>query len=473
MNFVSRVKTAGQDRIGPLVADRQPRREDFPLSQFGLREVDGQVTDAHGVSLLELAADHGSPLHVVQGDALRRNAAAAMAPSLAGQGADVFYSYKTNPVPSVLERLHDSGMGAEVISAYEYWLARRLGVPGERIIYNGPAKSPESLAAAIDDGAFMINANSAGDLAAITAQARSVGKTANIGIRVALPGMWAGQFGLSSASRDVIDMVHDAKASDGVALRGLHFHRGITMRSLDEVHGYLDDVLRFVDYLANETGWTPEVLDVGGSLSCPTTKDISNKDFRLNRALGTDISAPDPADCATVAQMAEVSHSRVTAHFASKNQPVPKVVLEPGRAVVGDTHFMLTSVLDVKADGDLTHLIVDGGTNIAESVSNEFHQLYNISNLHGPADQSYRIAGPICTPADVIYNNWRMPAPAVGDVLAIMDTGAYCIPFSTSFSFPRPPIVLIDKGDVTVIRRGETYDDLVHRDVEFGTDKSR
>ncbi len=473
MTFLSRVISVGRDRLGPAVAQRQPKRVDFPLSQFGLRERNGHVTDAHGVVLRELVDEFGSPLHVIQADALRMNAAAAMAPSLARRGADVFFSYKTNPVPAVLERIHRSGMGAEVISAYEYWLARRLGVPGHRIIYNGPAKSAESVAAAIEDEAFLINANSAGDLASIAAQAAAVGKRANVGIRVALPGMWAGQFGMDSASLDVLSMVTNARASADLTLRALHFHRGITMRRIDEVEAYLDDILRFVDYLGAETGWYPEVLDVGGSLSCPTTSGISTKEFRLNRALGTDITPPDPRDCVTVGQMAEVSQARIHTHFAARDIPVPQVVLEPGRAVVADTHFLLTSVLDVKADGEITHLVADAGTNIAESVTNEFHQLFNLSNMHGPADQAYRIAGPICTPADVTYNNWRMAKPAVGDVLAIMDTGAYCIPFSTSFSFPRPPIVLLDGGRATVVRRGETFEDLIGRDIDLRVDEPK
>ena len=125
-------------------------------------------------------------------------------------------------------------------------------------------------------------------------------------------------------------------------------------------------------------------------------------------------------------------------------------------------------MLDVKGDGSLPHVVLDAGVNIAESVTNEYHQLFNVSNFDGPAESSYRLVGPICTPADVLYNNWRMPEPQVGHLLAIMDTGAYCVPFSTSFSFPRPAIVLIGTGPsgpvATLMRRAETFLDLVARD---------
>lgn len=464
MNLLTKLKRAGMEHVGPRVAQRQPTRVDLPLTQFGLeRSADGSVV-SNGVSIPGLTQTYGSPLHVVRGDAVLANAQAAMQPSQAGAGADVFYSYKTNPVPGVLERIHQGGVGAEVISAYEFWLARKLGVPGERIIYNGPAKSPESIAEAIRVDTLLINANSTLDLALIEAQAIAVGKPANVGVRVALPGMWAGQFGMDSASSAVLEMIKHAEKSPHLHLRALHFHRGITMRYLEEVQSHVTNVLRYVDYLWEQTQWHPEMLDIGGSLACPTTRSISTKEFRLNRALGTDLVPPDPAQCVTVAQMATISHNQAHEHFSTRDQPTPQMVLEPGRALIADTHFLLTTVLDVKDDSDVTHVIVDGGTNIAESVSHEYHQLFNLSAMDQPATSSYRIAGPICTPADVIYNNWRMPDPTVGDVLAIMDTGAYCIPFSTSFSFPRPAIALLEGATASLLRRSETFDDLVARD---------
>ena len=123
-----RVRTVAKERIGPLVARRQPTRTDLPLSTWGLFIGPTDTLWSGDVDLADLARRHGTPLHVVRADLLDTNAAAARRPG----GADLFYSYKTNPVPAVLRRLHDHGVGAEVISPYELWLAQRLGVPGER-----------------------------------------------------------------------------------------------------------------------------------------------------------------------------------------------------------------------------------------------------------------------------------------------------------------------------------------------------
>jgi diaminopimelate decarboxylase len=140
------------------------------------------------------------------------------------------------------------------------------------------------------------------------------------------------------------------------------------------------------------------------------------------------------------------------------------VILEPGRSLTGATQLLLATVRDVKTDGALAHAVLDAGINVAASAANEFHQLFSATAPTAEPTTSYRIVGPICTPADVLYNNWRLPPLEPGHVLAIMDTGAYFIPFSTSFSFPRPPVVIQDGLDVRVARKRETFDDMTALD---------
>ncbi len=139
----------------------------------------------HGTALADLVERFGSPLHVIDGVGLER--VRPPTPSARG-GADVFFSYKTNPVPGTLRILHAAGIGAEVISPYELWLAMRLGLPGERLIYNGPAKSPESLRIAVEHGVAAINANTSSELELLRAAALAAGRAANVGLRVTLAG---------------------------------------------------------------------------------------------------------------------------------------------------------------------------------------------------------------------------------------------------------------------------------------------
>lgn len=451
-------------------AARRPRHEPLPLAVWELSIGPDGGLWRHGRSLTDVVAEFGSPLHLVHAPTLHGRAAEAVAPAAAGAGAQVFYSYKTNPVPGVLSVLHGHGIGAEVISPYELWLARRLGVPGERTIYNGPAKSADSLRDAVAAGVWMINANSLGDLRAIGAAARSVGRPARVGVRVSLPSMWGGQFGLPAGSPQPEDAVRACLADpEAFELVGLHFHRGFGLRRAGDLEGYLAEVLAFVDGLHAATGWRPSILDVGGSLTTATVGGIAPADYRLNRAFGSDLPPPDLDGHLTVGRAAARAQAQVAAHARQGGWPAPTVVVEPGRGLTGDAQLLLTTVLDVKDVGGQRYAVLDAGTNIAEPTSGEYHQVLSVTAPGAPRQHSYRLVGPICTPADVVYNNWRLPELAPGHVLAVMDTGAYFVPFATSFSFPQPGIALQEAdGSVGWLRRPETFEDLVGRDGPAG-----
>jgi diaminopimelate decarboxylase len=458
--LVRRGRTIAKDRLGPFVARRQPTRTDLPLGTWGLDVGPNGTVWSDGIDLAALAAEHGTPLHVVRGDRLDANAVAALATAGA---ADVFSSYKTNPVPGVLARLHRHGIGAEVISPYELWLAMRLGVPGERLIYNGPAKSPESIRAAIRHDVLLVNANSVSEARLIAAIAAEEQRVVNLGLRITVPGAWIAQFGVPDLGA-AADAVRAALDDPWVELRGLHVHRGLTIRSGDTMAAYVGAVLARAAELRDRTGWSPAILDLGGSLACPTSSAVPSRQFRLNRALGADLLPPDPADCLRIADAARLAAELVGRDADDAGWARPRIVLEPGRALTGDTQLLLTRVVDIN-DGALPHAILDAGMNVAEPVTSEYHQLISVTSPGLPATTPYRLAGPICTPADVLYQHWRLPPLAPGHVLAIMDAGAYFVPFSTTFSFPKPAIVLQDGPAITVLRTRETYDDMTSLDI--------
>ena len=151
----------------------------------------------------------------------------------------------------------------------------------------------------------------------------------------------------------------------------------------------------------------------------------------------------------------------VEAHFAARAWPRPRIFLEPGRSMTGNTQTLVTTVRGLKPANERTFGVLDAGINVAETVRDNFHQLFPV-NRHGqPNATHYTLVGPICTPGDLLYPSLELPQLEVGDTLAIMDSGAYFVPFATSFSFPQPAVVAIDGGRVDVMRRAETFDDLV------------
>lgn len=400
-----------------------------------------------GVDVGALVAEFGSPLHVVDGRALDRNAAAALEPFRRGDGVDVYSSYKTNPIPGVLTRLHRAGIGAEAISAYEFWLAVRLGVPDDRIVYNGPAKSPESLEEAARRGVHVVNANSRTDLGVMAAAAERAGRPLRSGLRISLPHMWGGQFGVRGRSEQVAGAIRDAVDSPHLDMLGLHFHAGFPLSTADELGTHLTAVLAMCDEITESTGWQPSILDLGGSLVCPTVK----------RAAGV-------AEPLTIADASTIIRRSVDEHMTQAGRRAPEVFVEPGRSLTGDTQFLVATVLDVRdADSARPTLVLDVGVELAEPMRGEPHQVFGVVETDAPR-RSYRLCGPRGTVDDVLVDEVALAEVAAGDLLAVMDTGAYFVPFSTAASFAKPAIVLADDDGVRLTRRRETGAELWRHD---------
>jgi len=133
--------------------------------------------------------------------------------------------------------------------------------------------------------------------------------------------------------------------------------------------------------------------------------------------------------------------------------------------MTGNAQILIASVLSLNAsDPRPGWAILDAGINLAEPARSEFHHILPASRMHHERVLRYRLAGPICSPGDVLSWSALLPELAVGDALAIMDAGAYFVPFATSFSFPRPAIVMVDGPDVHLLRRAEAFEDIIALD---------
>ncbi len=442
------------------------KRDDLPLSLWGLDVAENGMLRQNGVELPDLLSRWGSPLHVVDAARVRENVRAFQSPP-AGSTVpfSVFYSYKTNPIPELLRLLHDQGVGAEVISPYELWLAFRLGVPAERIIYNGPAKSDESIREAARREILLLNVNHREELERVITNAQAVGKQLRIGVRVSAQEGWSGQFGTSIATGEAFRTIQEATRSDAVRFCALHAHLGTPIRSEAQLLSFADQVLAFTDVVHQQLGVELEILDFGGSLAVPTVAGLSERERRTNTTFEVGLSPPQPEDTLPIRDYVALLVGRVEQHYRAAGRRIPHVAVEPGRAMTGNTQLLLTRVLELKESRDEpAYAIMDAGINLAETMRYEFHQVFPASKMRRPAERTYRLAGPICSPGDVLVGACPLPMLERGDVLAFMDSGAYFVPFATSFSFPQPAIVLIDQGRETLLRRAEAFEDLIALD---------
>ncbi len=439
---VGDVKRIARRALQPAVVAIRPTRHDLDPGIWGLHVDDGTLR--HGLlSLPVLAEEFGSPLHVDDLDRLTQHVSSAVTALEPGL---VYARHQEVDTSATLATLGHAGAGVSVASSDELHAALSCGIAPDRLVVVEACPSDRSLVDAVTARPRAIVVSTAAVAQRlVSAAADHSGVDVGVEIRLDDP----------APAREAMRVFADASVNVAV----LRVRSSEVVRTTDDVETIVEAVAGAVKNLVPDLpqGMLEIVLSI--DVACPTTAPIPMVAGRLNRAFGSDLVPPDLD--------ATVSLDAACRQFVRGllAQGVSAVVsMEPGPALLSSSQFLLTTVLDVKADGDVTHVVLDAGINIAEATTTEFHQLFNASQMDGEANDSFRLVGPICTPADVLYTNWRLSRAAVGDVLAIMDTGSGFVNSSTMFSFPRPAIVQLVDGEAKLSRRGETFEDLVARD---------
>lgn len=411
-----------------------------------------------GRPLADLTERWGSPLFVVHDARLADNARRFQRPPAGRtQGVEVFYSYKTNPIPAVLQRLSQLSVGAEVVSPYELWLALRLGVAPGRIIYNGPGKTAGAARAVVERDLLLVNLNHREEIELVARAARELGKRPTVGLRVATSDSWSGKFGVPIAGGRALAAYEEALAHPSLRVAAVHAHRGVGIADEDTLARFVDEVLAFCDALHDRLGLAVELLDLGGSLAVPTVLPLADSTLS---------PAEQVARRLTIETYLALLVGAVEDHFRRAGRPAPRILLEPGRALTGDTQLLLCRVSSLNTAGDApARAILDAGENIAHILHREYHEVFHARRWGEPANATYTLDGPTCSPMDSLRANVRMPRLEVGDTLAFMDAGAYLVSFSNSFCFPQPGVVIVGAGREALVRRPETFEDMIGRDV--------
>ncbi len=391
------------------------------------------------MSVEALVAEHGSPLWLADVDRVReRLTAFRVAWAAAWPDSEVAYSYKTNRTGAFLRALADAGAGAEVVCLAEYVLARDVvGIAGDRVTVNGPAKPVALLERAAADGALVI-ADSAAELERL-----AVAGVARAGLRVALPGAGGGPSRFGIAPGEVVAAGRRARAL-GLALDVLSAH--LVSTDLTAPLGPRTTLAANVRVVEAQP---PAVhADAAGALA------------RLARALGVatiDLGGGFPAAPAVAGHTAAVARALRAMGFTGR------LMLEPGRAVVTDAVELACTVVAVKrlADGRRC-AVVDAGTDVLPGALWRWPRLEALTPR--PGGGPTLVCGPLCLNVDVLAPAAELGELAPGDVLVARGVGAYQQVHSTQFGDLRPAVVARDGGRWCVHRRREEIADLVRND---------
>ncbi|NOZ52941.1 MAG: hypothetical protein GXP08_07325 [Gammaproteobacteria bacterium] len=428
---------------------------------------ESQHMEVQGCDVSDLTAAYGTPLYVIDKQRLVANynnfynSFHKHYPKII-----IGYSYKTNPLPSILSVLHDTGAYAEVISEFELWMALKLGVPANKIIFNGPSKTQQSLALAVTNQIMMINIDGFAEIDTIDSLAKKNRHTQQVGVRVVTSVGWSSQFGLGIKNGSALEAFKRLKTKQHIKPCGLHLHLGTGLKNIDTYLQAIKEVLDFSKQLSEQLNIKIQYFDFGGGFGVPTVRPFTETDTRL-AANQLPIATFDPSQTPSLDDYSKKIINLFTQYYSGDTEHLPTIIFEPGRAITSSAQLLLVSVLAIKdGDNNTKTVIVDGGKNITMPLAYEYHEIFAATKMEQSNNaEFYNIYGPLCHPSDIIFLLKKLPELEVNDILAVMDAGAYFVPNQMNFSNPRPAAVIVDNGQHKLIRKRENYADIVALDI--------
>jgi len=436
-------------------------RQDIPrLSLFPLTaEVNERGHLAvGGCDTIELAREFGTPLYVFDEFSLRRRCAEFKA-QFSQHYADtaVVYAGKAFLNRALALLLKEEGLGLDVVSGGELSIAHSVDFPLDRVYFHGNNKSAEELKLALEWRVGRIVVDSFHELAQLAEIAKEKGCIQDILLRLTpgvdphthqhiTTGIVDSKFGfpLSSAG----EAVAKAASAPNLNLVGFHFHLG---SQIFEVEPYLEAVKITLDFAAAmkaECGFELRELDIGGGFAVQYTLD-----------------SPAPP----LSAYAEAIASAVTSKCQELKLALPRLIIEPGRAIVGQAGMALYEVGTVKEiPGVRCYVSVDGGMadNIRPALYEAKYEAVVANKMRERESRKVTIAGKFCESGDILIRDISLPPVAAGDILAVADCGAYCLSMASNYNAAlRPAVVMVREGKARLIRRRETFEDLTRCDL--------
>ncbi len=399
-----------------------------------------------GVSLKKLAEDFGTPLYVYSASYIRDRVRAYKE---AFPEALICYAVKANFNPEIIRIAAEEGAGADIVSGGELICALEGGVEPSKIVYAGVGKTEKELELAVDKEILMFNVESREELYVLNEIAGRLGKKARIAIRVnpdvdpkthpyIATGLKKSKFGVDfETAKEEYRLARELK---NLEIVGIHCHIGSQILTVEPYKEAVEKVISLYKELISE-GFEIRYVDIGGGLGIkyrPEDKELSP--YELAKAIDEYIKDMEA-----------------------------KLILEPGRSIVGNAGILITQVQFVKDKGTKRFIIVDSGMNdlIRPSIYDAYHHIVEVEEKgreHIIAD----IVGPICETGDYLGKDRRIEDVRRGEYLAILSAGAYGFSMSSNYNVrPRPAEVLVENGEYRLIRERETYEDILSKVVSM------
>jgi len=433
----------------------------FPQSVFpntAQVNTEGQLVIG-GCNTLDLASEFGTPVYILDEQTLRSRCRSFVSEFQKRHPAtQVAYASKAYINPALARIFQEEGLGLDVVSGGEFAIARSVEFPLEKVYFHGNNKTPGELIEAVEHGIGYVVVDSFHELNLLNSIAATAGITQDILIRVSpgvdphthvytTTGILDSKFGFSIQTGHAADAVRQALVASNLNLRGLHFHLGSPIFELEPYALATEFVLRFAAQFREE-GLNLQDFSPGGGFAISYTRD------------------QEPPE---IAAYAETIIEAMNATCHELGMTAPRLIIEPGRSIVGPAGVALYRVGAIKEiPGVRKYVSVDGGMgdNIRPALYQATYEVVVANKINDPDAEKVTIAGKYCESGDLLASDVMLPELASGDLIAIPAAGAYCPSMASNYNLnPRPPMVLVNNGQSRLIRRRESYQDMMHVDV--------
>lgn len=433
----------------------------FPQNVFpDSAEVDSQgELILGGCKASDLAAKYGTPVYVLDEDTLRARCRSFIDEFRKIYPAtSVSYACKAYINPILAKLFLEEGMGFDVVSGGELATTVNAGIPMDEVYFHGNNKTPQELEEALEHSIGWVVVDSFHEIELLDRLAGEAGKTQNILIRVSpgvdphtheytTTGILDSKFGFSIQTGHAAEAIRLGLAAKNLNLRGLHFHLGSPIFELEPYRVAVDLVLRFAAQFREE-GLELQRFSPGGGFA---------------------ISYKREDEPPAVSDYAEAIISTMTETCQDLGMELPSLVIEPGRAIIGPAGVAFYRVGAIKdVPGVRKFVSVDGGMgdNIRPALYQAEYEVLAANKANQELVEKVTIAGKYCESGDLLATDVMLPKLEAGDLLAIPAAGAYCPSMASTYNMnPKPPMVLVKDGKSRLIRRRETYQDLLHLDL--------
>ena len=424
------------------------------MNKFGSSPMNNIRSKIDNVPVKELTEKFGSPLFVMSEAQMRKNQRNAYRIFKTRYPKIQFaWSYKTNYLNAVCSVFHQENSWAEVVSEFEYEKARKLGIKGENIIFNGPDKGPAALLNAMKQNS-KIHIDHFDELYKIIEITEREGINANVAIRVNMDvGVYPkwDRFGFNYENGEAWQAIRRIMANKRLTLTGLHTHIGTYMMTADAYYIAASKLSSLAKSIKNDWNHILDYIDLGGGFASHNTL--------IGQYLPAEQVVPTFEDFADA-----ISNGLMELNFPSEEMPT--LILETGRALIDNAGYLISTVLaNKRLSTGRRAIIIDAGVNILFTGFWYKHKVLAAQENSGHLEEA-TLYGPLCMNIDCVRDSITLPVLHPGQMVVIEDVGAYDMTQWMQFIAMRPNVVMVmEDGSVELIRKAENLDYLLQQEV--------